>query len=271
MNLLIGFVLLFSPFVLAAFESKPWFPPIAELELKLNYSYEHYPSVSHAFDPPHDSSKDHLIDLNLEVSFLPKWEAQVELDLAKTSKLSLGTRRVGLEVRYLFLDDVAGDPVSFTTDLLLFYVPTRNMKDVSSPYHAQGNFELGMAVGKEIDLEYDWAYRFFGFLGLGQANRGYPWVRSELSFQRNYKNRHHFSLFTEGYFGLGPQKKVIVDHFNGYAKIQHQSVDLGINYTYLFDIWGSFTFQYAYRVYALSFPRKLSSFSIEYKLPFSIL
>ena len=264
------FLFLFFPLSLVAFVIDPWFNTLAEFQLRPAYSYRYYPSIDRGFNPSSYHSHDHLIDLNLGLRFLPNWEAQMEIDFSHTHKLSWGTQMVGSQVRYLLLDDVAGDPVSLTLGAQIYYVPTRNMRDVSSPYHAQGNLELGAAIGKEIDHLYQWRYRFYGFLGVGTGNRGYPYVRPLLSAEMKYALHHKFQLFAESYIGLGGRGEVNVDRFTGYAKIQHRNIDLGLNYTYLFTIWGALGVEYAYRVYAHAFPEHASTFKVEYRLPFSL-
>lgn len=262
--------LVFFPLSLFAFVVDPWLTPIAEFELRPAYSYSYYPSVEGARNPPSYHSHDQMIDLNLGVNFWPNWDFQFQTDFAHTSKLNWGGRRVGLQLRYLLMDDVAGDPLSLTIGGQVFYVPSRNMRDVSSPYHSQGNFELGIGAGKEIDSTFDWRYRFWGFLGVGIANRGAPWLRPILAAEGKFHHHHILRLFTEGYFGFGNRDSVNIDNFNGYAKIAHHSIDLGLNYTYQFRIWGALGLQYAYRVYAHAFPRHASTFTLEYRFPFSI-
>ena len=263
-------LLLCFPLTLFAFVVDPWLNTIAEFELRPAYTYRYYPSVDRGFNPTSYHSHDHLIDLNLGLRFLPNWDAQLEVDFLSTCRLAWGTQRLGAQVRYLMLDDVAGDPVSITLGGQIFYVPTRTMRDVSSPYHAQGNVELGVAIGKEIDNVYQWLYRFYGFFGIGTGNRGYPWLRPLLSAEMKYEGHHKFQLFSEGYIGLGGRSRVNINRFAGYGKMQHRSIDLGLNYTYLFDIWGALGFQYAYRVYAHAFPQHASTFRVEYRLPFSL-
>lgn len=258
------------PLSLAAFEVSPWLTPIAEFQFQPSYSYRTYPNVSRARNPSRYSSHDHLIDLNLGVQCWPNWDVQVEWEFSNTRKLSWGTQRLGMQVRYLILDDVAGDPVSLAVGSQIFFVPTRNMRDPSSPYHAQGNLELGAAIGKEIDKVFNWQYRFYGFVGVGTGNRGYPWLRPLLSAAFNYHNRHHIEAFSEGYFGFGKRHSVDIRRLNGYAKILHQSIDVGLSYHYLFQIWGALGVQYSFRVFAHAFPEYTSIFTIEYHLPFSI-
>jgi len=258
------------PFSLFAFVVDPYLTPIAEFEFRPAYSYRYYPSVNHGENPSSYHSHDHLIDLNLGVNFWPNWDFQLQTDFSHTRKLNWGGQRVGMQLRYLLWDDVAGDPISLNVGGQIFYVPTRNMRDVSSPYHAQGNLEIGVAVGKEIDSTYQWLWRFWGFVGTGIANRGYPWLRPILTAEGKFQLRHKLKLSAEGYFGFGDRSRVNIDDFNGYAKVQHRSIDIELNYTYLFEIWGALGVQYSFRIYAHSFPQHTSIFTAEYRFPFSL-
>ncbi|QVL57178.1 MAG: hypothetical protein KFB93_07295 [Simkaniaceae bacterium] len=262
--------LFFFPSLAFTFVLEPWYTTIGEFQFRSAYSYQYYPSVNQGKNPSSYHSHDHLIDLNLGIQFWPNWEFQVESDFSNTRKLNWGTQRFGIQLRYLLLDDVAGDPVSLSLGLQSYYVPSRNLRDVSSPYHAQGNIELGAAIGKEIDKTYNWLFRFWGFLGVGTANRGLPWVRPLLATEMKFQQQHKLKVFSEGYVGFGHLRRININQFNGYAKIAHRSIDLGLNYSYLFKIWGTLGFQYAYRLYAHSFPEHASTFKVEYRLPFSL-
>ncbi len=259
------------PLQLIAFEVKPWFYEFLEFQFTPGYTYRYYPDVEGGFNPTTYSSNDQLISLELGVSFLPNWDAQVETIFADTHKLSWGTQSAAAQFRYLWLDDVAGDPVSLTTGLSVRYVPTRSLRDVSTPYHSQLNFELHAAVGKEIDQYAEWIYRFFLYLGLGQANRGSPYLKPLLSVSGNIADRHRWEIFSEGYFGFGSKTQIDISRFDGYRDTKHHSVDLGAAYRYHFQIWGTLSFQYAYRVYAKAFPERAHTATVKYRLPFSIL
>jgi len=263
------FLLLF-PCTLFGFVLQPWYSPIGEFQLRSAYSYRYYPSVSQGKNPSSYHSHDHRLDLNFGVQFWPNWDLQFESDFLHSRKLNWGTERVGLQVRHLFLDDVVGDPISLSVGFQGFYVPTRSLRDVSVPYHAQGNLELGVAIGKEIDKTYNWLFRFWGFCGVGIANRGMPWIRPLMAAEMKFKQRHVLKAFTESYIGFGRSHHVDINDFNGYAKIAHRSINLGLNYTYLFRIWGSLSLEGAYRLYAYSFPKHAVTAKIAYHLPFSL-
>ena len=260
----------FLPLTLFAFETAPWFTPIAEFEFYPSYSYRYYPSVNRGENPSSYSSNDQNIDMNLGVNFWPNWEFQFQTDFANTRALNWGGQRIGMQLRHLVLNDVIGDLFSLAVGGKVFYVPTRNLRDVSAPYHSQGNLELGASLGKEISSTYNWLYRFFGYLGVGTANRGYPWLRPTLSAEGKFKGSHILKGSVDGYFGFGRDSKVDISRFDGYRNIKHHSIDIGVKYSYLFKIWGCIGVSYAFRVYARSFPEHASTIQAEYRLPFSL-
>ena len=191
------FFLFFLPISLTAFVVNPWFPKIAEFKFRPDYSYRYYPSINNGFNPSKYHSNDQLIDTNLGVRFLPNWEAQIEIDFANTRCLSWGTQRIGSQIRYLILDDIAGDSISLVLGGQAFYVPRRNMRDVSSPYHSVGNMEFNIAIGKEFSQIDRWLYRYYGFFGLGMGNKGYPWIRPVLSFEWKHNYNKKIQLFIQ--------------------------------------------------------------------------
>ena len=249
----------------------PWFGPIAQFEMLSSYAYSFYSQVDSNGKKLPYSSYDQWINLNLGVSFLPDLDIQTTASFVNTRRLSWGTNRVGLQLRYLFFNDITKDLLSVASNIQIFYVPTRNLRDLSSPYHGQGNLEWGWALGKEIPKDYYWAYRFYGYLGIGMANRGFPWINQKLSFALNYRYCHRLEFLIKSYFGFGREKKIVMDRFNGFAKIAHRSVDLGVSYCFLLEMWGTLCLRYVYRVYARSFPEYENRFTLEYCLPFSLL
>ncbi|MDX8431536.1 MAG: hypothetical protein SNF33_07045 [Candidatus Algichlamydia australiensis] len=261
------FFILF-PLTLFSLHYDPWFGQTWLFYLTPSYTYDHYPDVDNGTRKY--SSDDNLIKGNLNFSFLPQWDIQFEGIFASTQKLSWGMQAIGTSLRYLQCNDVEGDPVSLTFNGSLFYVPVRSQKDPSTPFHATLNLELGAALGKEIDKIYNWRYRFWGYGGIGVANRGAPWARGILALDARIYTQHLFRLFGHGYFGMGGVEEVNIDRLRGYANIAHQSVDLGLRYAYEFEIWGNFSVEYFYRVFAHSFPECMHSITVAYTLPFSL-
>jgi hypothetical protein len=263
-------LILLLPVSLCALDMEPWFCNLYEFTFTPSYTYSRYRDVQNGHPQLKGVSNDHLLRFDFTVSPSPNWEVDAEVEFADTPRQSMGLRSGALQAKYLWLDDVMGDPVSLTTGVSARGVSRHSVRDVSSPYHYYGNFEINSSVGREWDRGFDWRLRLWGFGAVGMANRGSPWARAFAMFQGNLHSAHRFGVFTEGYFGFGGQKRVNVDHFEGYAKIHHQSIDLGVEYTYVFEVWGHLSFAYTRRFFARSFPENVNFFTVRYLLPFSL-
>jgi hypothetical protein len=253
-----------------ALEVAPWFGNIWECNFTGNYTYSRYSRVQHGDPDLKSPSNDQRFGFSLEMPLAPTWDLELEIEFVDTPRQKWGMRSYAGQFRYLWLDDVSGDPISLTTGFNVRGVSSHSLSDVSSPYHSNVNFELNTAAGKEWSKRAFWRMRTFAFAGVGIANHGSLWVRALAAFEGNYVDKHRYQLFANSYWGFGPDRAVNVNHFHGYAKIHHQSIDIGAGYSYLFDFWGSLTIDYAFRVYARSFPEYVNFFALTYKLPFSI-
>lgn len=241
-----------------------------EFNFRGDYAYSRFTKVQNALKPLKKASNDQLIAMDIFVSPFQDYQTELEFEFVDTPRQRWGMRSSCLQIRYLLFDDLEGDPITLAAGINGRYVNGHSVRDISSPYHYYFNTEVNVSVGKEWSNEAYWRFHPYLFLGLGQANRGSPWIRSILAFQGNIVDRHRYKVFLDGYFGFGGEHKVNIEHFHGYARIAHQSLDLGVNYTYLLDVWGSFTFEYAYRLYARSFPEYYNLFLFRYQLPFSL-
>jgi len=263
-------ILLALPISLFGLNMEPWFCNVYEFTFSPSYTYSRYRDVQNGYPQLRSVSNDHLIAFDIAVPPAPNWELDADVEFADTPRQSMGLRSLGAQVRYLWLDDVVGDPVSLTTGVSLRGVSKHSVHDVSSPYHSYLNGELSTSIGREWDSGFHWRFRTYGFGAIGMANHGYPWSRLFATVEGNLHNTHRLSLFSWGYIGFGPHKRVHVDHFKGYASVQHRNVDIGIQYTYVTEIWGRITLSYSRRVYAHSFPENVNFFLIGYMLPFSL-
>lgn len=261
---------------LQALKMEPWLGNVWEFEFDASYLYSRFHNVSNAVPQLTSPSNNNFVFFDLGVTplfgidSLPTWDFQAEIEFAATPRQNFGFQSGALQARKQWLDDIMGDPVSFMTGIIARGVSHKSLRDVSCPYHSYANFELNGCIGKEWDSGADWLFRTFGFLGLGTASRGYPWIRAHLEFQGNAHDIVEYRLFAEGYFGLGNKRDVHTEAFFGWAKIHHQSIDLGLGIRYLLDVWGWLEIDYAYRVYAYSFPEHVNFAMISYHLPFSL-
>lgn len=258
------------PLAGAAFEESPWLGQPLEFRWDMAYTYSQYSKVQDALIPLRHTSHDHLFVFGIDAPLSEFWDTGIELEITDTPRETWRTRSFGAEIRRLWLNDIEGDFITLTTGAIFRYVPLVPIQDISTPYHYRFNYELNAAVGKEWEQEGFWRFRTFGFFGAGIANRGSPWIRADLAVGFNQEERFQYELFTRTYWGFGEQKEVNIEHFHGYARIHHQSIDLGVNLRYILEVWGSFSFEYAHRVYARSFPESVNFFTVRYQLPFCL-
>jgi hypothetical protein len=261
---------LITPLSLFALDQVPWFCTLWEFTLTPKYTYSRYPRVQNGVPPQQHPSNDHLLAFDLAVSPSPDWQVDGEIEFADTPIQSMGFRSGAFQAKYRWLDDLIGDPVSLTTGAVIRGVSSHSLRDVSCPYHSHFNMEVNAVVGREWDHGFDWRVRIFSGGALGMGNRGYPWASGFGVVEGQIRSKHRLGFSIGASFGMGPHRKVDVDHFNGYAFIHHQNVDVGVRYTYVIPIWGHLSLSYARRVFARSFPEKVNFLTVEYRLPFSL-
>ncbi len=262
--------LLFFSMIGHATEYQPWLGNFYEFELRSDCRYQHYNHVSagsHLRKLHGDS-----VFLNLSLSnSLPDPDYGVELEITEacTRKQPGEIDQIKLAGRLLWLDDIAGDAVSMVTGVNYAQAFTSSLKDISSFHHGLYNGEFFITVGKETPYDSFWAQRWWGMFALGVAEQGSPWIRFNMYFDKRLAERHEGKIFIETLWGLGT-KKLKVDYFSGYGPIAHQSIDIGVNYTYLIEFFGSASFKYGFRVYAQNFPAYSHQFLAEIKSTFGL-
>lgn len=262
---------LLLPAYALALDVEPWLGELWEFHFIPAYTYDRYPSVQNGHPQLKSASNDHVVALGLGTACTPTSAFDVEMEFADTPRQSMGYRSAAGQYRYQWTNDSAGDAASFTTGFNVRGVSRHSLKDVSCPYASDINIEGTGALGKEWDHGSAWLVRAFGFGALGIANHGSPWMRFLFSIDGTQECRHRYGLYCLGYFGFGAKTVVRTNHFHGWGSIRHQSVDVGVKYSYLFDIWGSLTVAYTRRVFAQSYPQDVNFFTISYSLPFSFI
>lgn len=192
--------------------------------------------------------------LNISLSnSLPNFGLEIEATEARTRVQKGVIDQLKMTARYVWQDDIAGDPLSITTGLSFIQAFRSSVKDISSFHHGQEEGELFLSLGKEISQQFTWSSRWWSILGLGIANKGSPWIRFNLAYEKRLWDKHELKLFLHSLWGLG-HKRLHISHFHGYGSIQHQSVEIGLRYTHLLDYFGSASLEYSYCFYAHHFP-----------------
>ena len=255
---------------LFALTEMPWFRPPLDLIGQAEVNPSFFPSVKDGFDPLDYHSQNLLVKGALLFPILPTIDVEGEITLFRSSKYPFGFESAALQSRILLLDDLGGDPISLDVGCSMRFVGRKRVHDVATPYHNRANFELTTAVGKEWQKGRTWFSRCYLVLGLGQANRGYPWTRFYLRGDQKLFSQLAVEGFLAGYFGLGPRNTVDLAHFPSYAYIQHQNIDIGVGLSYFFKVYGEISFSYGYRLFAHAFPEKNQTFKLTYSIPFSL-
>jgi hypothetical protein len=257
------------PLLASAVEVQPWFGDCLEFHFLGSYAYSFFDKVQNGVPQLTSRFHSNVVYLGLDFSPTPEWSVDMDFQVAATTEQNFNFRSTALQARYLWLDDIVGDRVSLATGANVRFTNSDSLHDVSCPYHANFDFELNFALGKEVDVSDYWAFRFWCFGAVGHANRGSPWVRAIAAIETNYDERHKWALIAEGINGYGRHTTVLIDDFNGYAKIRQKSIDLGLRYGYGIGVWGTLRFEYIRRLLAKSCPEQVNTFIVSYLLPFS--
>lgn len=257
------------PAVSPALEMQPWFCDVYEFHFVGSYAYSRFNTVQGAIPQLREPFNANVLYFGLEFCPTPEWSIDTDLQFADTSAMPFNFRTFALQGRYLWFDDIIGDPVSFSTGVSSRVTSTRALHDVSCPSHANLDFELNFSLGKEFDTNESWRWRLWGFGAVGHGNRGSPWVRGLVMGETNIHDMHRFALYAIGSNGYGRHSHLDPYHFFGYAKIRQKSIDLGIRYGIRTGVWGSLRFEYMRRVLAKACPQNVNTVIVSYLLPFS--
>lgn len=261
--------LLLAPLAAMTLEVQPWFGDVYEFHLLSSFTYTRFSSFQNAVPPLNRLFQAHVIYFGLDFSPSPVWSVDTDIQFADTTSQTFNYRTVALQGRYLWADDIVGDPVSFSTGASIRTTSSTSLHDISCPSHGNVDFELNFSLGRELEASDSWLFRLWCFGAVGHANRGSPWVRGIASAEANCNDLHKFALYAEGINGYGRHVHVDIDRFYGYAKVREKAIDLGARYGYRIGVWGTLRFEYIRRVLAKSAPQRVNNFVISYMLPFS--
>jgi hypothetical protein len=253
-----------------ALEEAPWFGEVYSFYLHSDFAYSQYSRIDHAKKQPSYAYNNYLTEFALGFTPAEKIDVEIEANLARTPHQTYGFRSAALQLRYLFWDDIAGDLASIAFGLNTRAVAGRSVADVSSPYASYWNGEATLSIGKEFLKDSDWKLRGYVLGSVGLANHGSFWDRCYGALQGRFLSSQALKIFTSGYFGYGSQETVDISNFSGWGFIRHRSVDVGAEYSYFFELWGTLSVSYACRVLAISYPKGEQTFQISYQLPFSL-
>ncbi|MGD2168948.1 MAG: hypothetical protein PVI40_01740 [Chlamydiota bacterium] len=263
------FFLLLIHLSLSGLERQPWFGDVFEFHFLSGYTYSRFRKVEGAIDQLTRASNDHLLFADLELSPSPHLSIDSEIEFTDTPRQSFSFRSYALQGRYLWLDDIVGDPITLATGLNGRFTSSRSLKDVSSPYHGNVDFEANVAIGKEFDQGGYWRFRIWGMGVIGLANKGSPWFEGLLAIEGNYDDDHKWGLFLDGGHGYGRKTQIDISNFYGYGRVRYKYIDITGRYGVRLGVWGTLRFEYTRRLLAKLYPEKVNFFTVSYLLPFS--
>lgn len=236
-----------------ATETKPWLGNVFEFEFRPSLTYQGYTRLSSGSKAQKYSSSDLFLNVSLS-NALPSFGLEIEVLGARTRRQRSDVDQVKMTGRYVWRDDIAGDPLSIVSGLSFIQAFHPSLKDVSSFHHGISEAELFLSVGKEYPQDTVWVSRWWSVFGIGAAaHRGSPWFRLNMAYEKCFCGQHELRLLLNTLWGTGHQR-LHLHHFNGYGPVQHQSVDLGFRYTHLLEFFGNASLEYSYRVHARNFP-----------------
>lgn len=255
---------------LCATEFKPWFGNVFELEARGKYVFQNFQDVESGFGEQSYVSNDNFATLGLGTNIYGDWNVEIEVTGAQTRAHSFNFDNARVTGRYLFMDDIIGDPVSLTGGLTLIQATSQSLHDLGSFHHGIFEAEIHAAFGREISCGMTWNNRWWVVGAVGQGTVGVPWIRADgvVQFQRFCGNIFEFGIYS--LMGTGDRDIELLNEFPGYGLIAHRSIDLGAAYIHRFDISGSLKIEYRRRVYARNFPCNVNYLIVEYLYPFGL-
>ncbi len=186
----------------------------------------------HQVDTPQGSfpfkSNNATLATSLGLTFWPDWNAEIGLLLTKTSDIGFSYEAAYTTIRYQWMDDLVGDPLSLTTGITLSFPRTAFLHNFSYDYHGHFNAELHATFGKEWGCMGGPLLNAWGLAGVGIAEKGSPWLHGLAVCDFAFNPCLSVGCFLEGVFGLGHDNIIPSTFFPGYASIGHRSLDLGV-------------------------------------------
>ncbi len=262
------FAYLFLAMPLEAIDYSPWSEEPFLLNASASSLYQKYAKVSSGDQAKKKRAQDVFLTASLN-GYLPKLSLQLQAIQAFTKMQKGAVDHFAATLKYHYLDDIAGDFISLTFGGS-FLQPFRwSLKDISSFHHGLVEGECFLAIGKEKSYLEDWEQRWSLVTSIGLAEQGSAWVRLNCDYAFRFLKKQTGKIFFHSLMGLG-DKNLNLCHFKGYGAIAHRSIDIGMQYSYLFENLSKLHLKYAYRVYAKNFPLNSQCFTIEYCYDFAL-
>ncbi len=139
-------------------------------EWRNSLTYQTYPSLAKGSHIRKFSSDDYFLNTSLSSSLF-EYGLVLEATQAFTHHQRGSIDNLRATLRYLILDDIAGDPVSLTAGLSYIQPFDWSLKDISSFHHGRIEGEWFLSLGKERACGEIWINRWWTVAAIGFADR----------------------------------------------------------------------------------------------------
>lgn len=269
MNKYILNISIFISFFSYAFEKKPWIVNVNEINVLSKYEYFYFSTVDSAIKQLTKTNHNNKFHFNLSFPASSKISIDSDLDLINSPRQSFNLNYFGSQLRYLILDDITGDIISFTTSVNIKISPKKSVKDISCYSMGEVTMEGNISLGKEFFKKEFCMYRIWGLGALSIANRGSPAISLTFAIDGNFYDNYLYSCKLNFKHGYGKKTKVNIEHFKGYGRLREKNLDLSFKLGKKLGKWSSIFLEYKRRVLAHSCPKKVNSFIIKSIISFS--
>lgn len=255
----------------SSLEVAPWFIQDFEITTKSSFTYGYFNQVALKNHLTDDPTYNRFYKTSVFMSAFEDYFAELELGAFDTSSHSFNLEYGRLALRYLLLDDSTGyNTISLTLGLITTIPVKEAIYDISCFHHYYFEEELQLALGKQFDYSLKDFHRGFLLIGLGQATKGYPWIRSLFHYEVVLNNSWRSYFEAEYLQGLGNGNLNQVNPFLGYANINHKNVDFKLGLAYEWFPYMNLSFEYQVRGYAYNFPKNYQAGTFSLIIPFGL-
>lgn len=245
---------------IGAHDLSPWMKNELEMRSYAEYTFQSFDRVETFCKNKKYCARDHFLSLGLGSSIF-QWSGNVEIVGAKTKRQDYNIDNLNLSLTKHVYSDVIGDPFALAMGVKVIQAFKNSLHDVSSFHHGQFEVEFHLSAGKECSPSSYWLNRYWVLGAVGQADRGYPWLRGAFVLEKQWWPKHRMTFLTEVLVGTG-KKEINICNFVGYGPIAHRSIDVTIQYHYLMDCALELAISYAYRPYSRNFPENAQIFTV---------
>lgn len=266
---------LFLSFTAAqATEKAPWFGNDNEFEWRNSLEHRYYDDVDTVQGAERRNGKESLLSLALGLATMGSFHAEAELTAyhLKADGLDAASRFDALtfQGRYLLMNDIVGEPFSIVAGADVSFVPSKSQREIGIVRHGNVELEGHLSIGREKSSGRTWDSRYWSSLALGVANRGSPWAKVHLAWEKNFSDEQSLLVFSDYRQGLGGRKLNQISEFTSYRSLDYAFADVGMKYAYQFAVMGELSASYAHRVYSQYTAKSVDTLSLSYFLPFGL-